>query len=119
MRDVNMPPVTMAFGSRTWRTVFRHGWYPNRRLAIVAFDQHTDEPLAKVTINVPQAEVAPGCVLIEDPADGTVTLALQLDALALVEPTGRGLQLGDERIAEFRLAGRWAYLDSHDPKEHR
>jgi len=78
--------------------------YPNGRLALLASDPETGEPLAKLTVNVPELELAPGEIVLKDWSENEGAYET-LEAAGLVELTGRGVICGFELASICRWLG--------------
>lgn len=80
------------------------GNYSNGRMALTASDPATGEPIAKLTVNVPHANLAPGEILLKDWSENEGASDTLL-AAGLIEPTGRGVICGFELAEVYRWLG--------------
>lgn len=100
---VEMEPVRLSFGFVDETDVrFNMGQYGDGSAAIDAW--WNDELLAHVTTRVRHFTPDEGCVLIKDYSEND-GIALALEDLALISPTGRSVPSGFVELHEYELRG--------------
>lgn len=75
------------------------GKYPNGRLALALVDPHTGEPLAKITVNVPECPLQEDEIIVKSYSENLGMLEWMLNS-GLAEDTGKPVIVGRE-IAEI------------------
>ena len=78
--------------------------YSNGRMALLASDPTTGAPIAKLTVNVPHVDLAPGEIILKDWSENEGAYET-LEAAGLVELTGRSVICGFELAEICRWLG--------------
>lgn len=83
--------------------VLRMGFYGNDRVAIQLMDAETEEPIGKLTVNLPEEELAEGEFFVKTWSENKGIAAAAL-ASGLFEDTGRRVATGrvEAQVWRFR-----------------